>query len=57
VIQLLLIIVVLGILFSMAFLRFFQGYKGQGALWSVLFAAGMVAFYWSIAAGILVIEE
>jgi hypothetical protein len=53
---LLLIMVVLGTLFGMAFLRFFQGKKLEGTVWSVLFLAAMFTFYWSISTGYLPIE-
>lgn len=54
---LMLCMVVLGALFSAAFVRFFQGKKGQGTLWIALFALAMVLFYWSIAQGYLVLPE
>jgi hypothetical protein len=50
-------LVVLGALFSVAFVLFFQGKKAQGTLWIALFALAMVLFYWSIAQGYLVLPE
>ncbi|WP_019534160.1 hypothetical protein [Paenibacillus ginsengihumi] len=54
---LMLCLVVLGALFSVAFVLFFQGKKAQGTLWIALFALAMVLFYWSIAQGYLVLPE
>ncbi|MGF9714024.1 hypothetical protein EXW96_18435 [Paenibacillus sp. JMULE4] len=50
-----LVLVVMGSFFGLAFVRIFQGKKLQASIWAVLLIMSMFLFYFAIAKGYLMV--